>query len=145
MRPRCFLIYMVTVTGVMVGCEVPSTRQSDEAAIRSVMDAQSTAWNAGDIAGFMEGYMDSACFISSRGRTCGRAAVTASYRQHYPDKASMGLLDFSDLEILPAGPSNAWCTGRWRLLRSADTLSGGFSLFWQRTPQGWRILRDHTY
>lgn len=93
----------------------------------------------------MEGYADRVCFVSSKGTTCGRAAVTANYQQHYPDKAAMGDLHFGDLEILPAGADHAWCTGRWELLRQADTLGGGFSLLWQRGADGWRILRDHTY
>jgi ketosteroid isomerase-like protein len=76
--------------------------------------------------------------------TCGREAVTANYLKNYPDKAAMGDLAFSELEILPAGADHAWCTGQWKIVR-ADTVGGGFSLLWLRTPQGWRILRDHSY
>jgi ketosteroid isomerase-like protein len=114
-------------------------------AIRAEMASQVQAWNSGDIPGFMEAYADSVCFISLNERTCGKSLVTSRYIKKYPDKAAMGRLDFGALEVLSAGADYAWCTGTWRLVRPADTLSGGFSLFWVRTPSGWKILRDHTY
>lgn len=117
----------------------------DEVAIRDVMARQEQAWDAGDVPGFMEGYADSICFINPDGRTCGKAAVTANYRKRYPDGAAMGDLAFDDLEVIGAGDRNAWVTGRWRLFRAADTLGGGFSLLWQRGPEGWRIVRDQSF
>lgn len=119
--------------------------RKDDASIRQVMSAQEKAWDRGDIPGFMEGYSDSVCFVSKKGITCGKAGVTANYVKSYPDKAAMGDLTFGGLEILGAGADNAWCTGTWELIRAQDTLGGGFSLLWERTAQGWRILRDHTY
>jgi ketosteroid isomerase-like protein len=117
----------------------------DETAIRDAMSDQEKAWDAGDIPGFMKGYSDSVCFISKKGRTCGKEGVTANYIKSYPDKATMGDLFFDGLEVLPAGGNHAWVTGRWQLFRVADTVGGGFSLLWEREAQGWRILRDHTY
>ncbi len=119
--------------------------KQDELSIRKVMAEQEKAWDVGDIPGFMEGYSDSVCFVSKKGINCGKASVTENYRKHYPDRAAMGDLTFGGLEILGAGADHAWCTGTWELLRAQDTLGGGFSLLWERTAQGWRILRDHTY
>ncbi len=145
----------------MLACTAPEPpprafTSADDTAIREVMADQERAWDRGDIPGFMEGYADSICFISLKGKSCGKAAVTAHYVKTYPDKAAMGDLSFGQLEILGAGANNAWATGTWKLVRAADTLGGGFSLFWQRMPQGrlregasatarWRIVRDHTY
>jgi ketosteroid isomerase-like protein len=134
--------------GCFVACQPAPDRTfqaSDEAAIRRVMADQEKAWDQGDIPGFMEGYAESVCFISKKGRTCGKAGVTANYLKSYPDKATMGDLLFDGLEVLPAGADHAWVTGRWRLFRAADTVGGGFSLLWEREAAGWRILRDHTY
>lgn len=128
----------------LAACQQPFAGQ-DEAAIRTVMADQEKAWDRGDITGFMQGYADSVCFISRKGRTCGKQAVTAHYFESYPDKAAMGDLDFGGLEVLGAGPDHAWCTGTWELRRAQDTIGGGFSLFWAKGPEGWRITRDHTY
>jgi ketosteroid isomerase-like protein len=57
----------------------------------------------------------------------------------------MGDLAFDVTEVVPAGTDHAWVTGEWRLSRSDDTLSGAFSLLWQRQAKGWRITRDHTH
>ena len=140
------MVCTVAVIGCGQGMGSPSGFTSvDGTAIRKVMADQEQAWDRGDIAAFMDGYMDSVCFISKKGRTCGKSAVTGHYLERYPDKAAMGDLVFGDLEIIGAGVDNAWCTGSWTLVRTSDTVGGGFSLFWRRTPGGWRILRDHTY
>jgi len=115
------------------------------AAVRDVMNEQEEAWDRGDIPGFMAGYAAEVCFISAKGTTCGRDSVTAHNLRTYPDRTAMGDLEFGIGEVLLAGNAHAWCTGTWKLHRSDDTLGGGFSLLWVRTPQGWRILRDHTY
>jgi ketosteroid isomerase-like protein len=117
----------------------------DELAIRAVMAGQELAWDNADIDGFMEGYADTVCFLSPKGRTCGRDAVTANYKRSYPDASVMGDLAFDVVEVIPAGADHAWVTGAWQLARTADTLSGGFSLLWVRQHQGWRIVRDHTH
>ncbi len=116
-----------------------------EVAIRQVMTDQEAAWDRGDIPGFMEGYADSVCFISKKGMTCGKAEVTANYLRTYPDKSAMGDLTFGIHEVVMAGEAHAWLTGTWELIRASDTVGGGFSLLWKKEPQGWRILRDHTY
>lgn len=132
---------------VLSACQGPGAA-ADAQAIRAVMERQQQDWNEGDLLGFMDGYADSVCFLGSKGRTCGKSAVTANYIRNYPDSNAMGKLTFSDLEVLPGG-DQAWCTGKWCLIRAsrtpADTLAGGFSLYWQRESEGWRIVRDHTY
>lgn len=141
MRFICLIVVLVPL--ITIGQSGFS--KQDELSIRKVMAEQEQAWDVGDITGFMEGYSDSVCFVSNKGINCGKASVTENYRKHYPDRAAMGDLTFGGLEILGAGADHAWCTGTWELLRAQDTLGGGFSLLWERTAHGWRILRDHTY
>lgn len=109
------------------------------------MAEQQAAWDRGDLLGFMDGYADSVCFIGPKGRTCGKKAVTANYIRSYPDSTAMGKLTFDHIEVLPTGTDHAWCTGRWQLQRTSDTLSGGFSLLWRHMDGRWSIIRDHTY
>ena len=133
---------------LLPGCAAPSPDHVDagmELAVRAEMARQEAAWDAGDIPGFMAGYAPEVCFVSRADRTCGRDSVTRRYQRRYPDRAAMGDLRFTISEVLPAGTGHAWCTGSWTLVRAADTLDGGFSLLWQKRPEGWRIVRDHTY
>jgi beta-aspartyl-peptidase (threonine type) len=34
--------------------------------------------------------------------------------------------------------------GHWHLARAQGDIGGVFSLVWQRFPEGWRIIHDHT-
>lgn len=109
------------------------------------MADQESAWDRGDIAGFMAHYSDTACFVNLKGATCGKAALTDSYEKSYPDQRAMGDLTFGIHEVIMAGVDHAWLTGTWRLHRAVDTVGGGFSLFWVKEGSAWKIARDHTY
>jgi hypothetical protein len=59
----------------------------------------------------------------------------------------MGELTFTDLEITPLDARFATVTGRFHLARS--TAAGGdaqgiFSLVFEKTAAGWKIILDHT-
>lgn len=135
--------YLIFLLLLAAACASPYT-SADRTAIASVMSAQEKAWDSADIEGFMDGYWDEVCFLGKTGQNCGRDSVTARYKRSYPDAAAMGNLTFGTIEVLPAGEDHAWCTGTWRLERTADTLNGRFSLLWQRRGAEWRILRDHS-
>jgi uncharacterized protein (TIGR02246 family) len=115
---------------------------ADDRAIRAAVARQEAHWDQGDLEGFMQGYSDTVCFVSPKGRTCGRDAVAANYRKAFPDAAALGDLTFGIHEVLPAGPDRAWMTGTWSLARQDTVRSGGFALLWAREPAGWRIVRD---
>ena len=114
--------------------------------IRTVLGAQQAAWNRGDIPAFLEGYWNSPelTFAGSDGLVRGYEGLLTRYRKSYPDKQTMGELDFSGLEIRPLGPTAALVLGQWHLKRQAGDVGGVFSLVFQRFPDGWRIIHDHT-
>jgi ketosteroid isomerase-like protein len=124
----------------------PEDRKSDREAISSALAAQQTAWNKGDVDAFLVGYWHSPelTFSGSSGVARGWDGVLARYKKNYPDKAAMGQLDFSELEFRFLGPDAALVLGRWHLKREKDDLGGVFSLVWQRFPDGWKIVHDHT-
>jgi ketosteroid isomerase-like protein len=114
--------------------------------IRSVLQAQQDSWNRGDIDGFMNGYARSAStvFISEDAIRRGWQTVRDRYKQKYSNRAKMGTLAFSDLEITPLSSESAVASGRWRLKRANDQPHGRFTLILKRLPEGWRIVHDHT-
>ena len=114
--------------------------------ITAVLQAQQGAWNRGDVDGFMNGYARSAStvFISEDTIRRGWQTVRDRYKQKYSNRAKMGTLAFSDLEITLSSSDSAVASGRWRLKRANDQPHGRFTLILKRLPEGWRIVHDHT-
>jgi L-asparaginase / beta-aspartyl-peptidase len=121
-------------------------READKAAITAVLNAQQAAWNRGDVDAFVVGYWHSPelTFSGIGGVSRGWDGVMARYKKNYPDRATMGHLDFSELEFRFLGPDAALVLGHWHLKRDKGDIGGVFSLVWQRFPDGWKIIHDHT-
>jgi uncharacterized protein (TIGR02246 family) len=121
-------------------------RDADKAAITAVLNAQQAAWNRADVDAFLVGYWHSPelTFSGSSGVSRGWDGVMARYKKNYADQAAMGHLDFSELEYRFLGPDAALVLGRWHLKREKGDIGGVFSLVWQRFPEGWKIIHDHT-
>lgn len=117
-----------------------------EQAVRSVLLDQVAQWNNGDIPGFMKGYWKSEKteFVNASGIFHGWDNVLQRYLRQYPDRAAMGELTFSDLEINLLGPDSAYVLGRWRLGRQSGPIGGVFTLIFRKFPDGWKIIHDHT-
>ena len=114
--------------------------------ITAVLTAQQEAWNRGDIDAFMNGYWRSeeTVFVSGDEVTRGWQKVLDRYKNKYSDRAKMGTLTFSNLEIAPLGNDAAVALGAWKLKRANDEPRGRFTLVFRRFPEGWRIVHDHT-
>jgi ketosteroid isomerase-like protein len=119
---------------------------SEETALKAVLTRQQTAWNQGDVETFMQGYWNSPdlTFAGVSGITRGYAPILAHYKRGYPDKATMGHLEFTDLEVHSLGGNAALVLGKWHLTREAGNVGGVFSLVFQKFPEGWKIVHDHT-
>jgi ketosteroid isomerase-like protein len=126
--------------------QAPGTGPGAEAAIRGVLEAQASAWNRGDLEGFLEGYWKSnaTAFAGTQGILRGWQALRERYRGSYPNRAAMGTLRFSDLEITPLCADAALVLGHWHLDRATGPVGGVFSLVLRQFPEGWRIVADHT-
>ena len=130
-------------------------KQTDEAAIKAIMEASVAAWNRGDVLDFMSSYENSTetTFVGVASVNKGFEPILARYKQNYATKEQMGELTFKDLDVrlLPtaAGVTEyAVVTGRFHLERNtkgaATKDDGIFSLVWHKGPGGWKILLDHT-
>jgi ketosteroid isomerase-like protein len=141
-------LILLFALGVRTGRQTKAaeTREADKTAITVVLDAQQAAWNRADVDTFLVGYWHSPelTFSGSSGVSRGWDDVMARYKKSYPDQAAMGHLDFSELEFHFLGPDAALVLGRWHLKREKGDVGGVFSLVWQRFPDGWKIIHDHT-
>jgi ketosteroid isomerase-like protein len=118
----------------------------DRAAITAVLNAQQAAWNRADVDKFLDGYWHSPdlTFSGTGGIARGWDAVLTRYKKNYPDQDAMGHLEFSELEFRFLGKDAALVLGHWHLARAKGDVGGLFSLVWQRFPEGWKIIHDHT-
>ncbi len=134
--------------GLLAWCCVSALQaQEPHEAIRAVLDAQATAWNKGDLEGFMQGYWQSPelTFYAGNVKTKGYQATLERYRQKYQaDKKEMGKLTFAELTIEPLGADHALVRGRYHLKLTKEESTGIFTLIVRKTPAGWKIVHDHT-
>lgn len=114
--------------------------------ITALMDAQTKAWNAGDLEGFMAGYWRSPqmTFVSGDSVARGWQAALDRYKKNYDSKEKMGTLTFSNLEIRLISRTYATVLGSWSLAREKDNPKGKFTLIFRKFRDGWRIIHDHS-
>lgn len=119
---------------------------SQKKEILKVMTEQQTAWNNGNIDGYMQGYWknDSLLFIGSKGPTYGWQKTLDNYKKSYPNKEKMGILEFSDVQVKMLGKKHAYVFGKWKLVRTNDSPNGIYTLIFQKFKNGWKIISDHT-
>jgi ketosteroid isomerase-like protein len=148
-------LFLVTVLLILApavwaqgGPDPLHTATQQELDIVKVLLAQEGSWNRGDIDGFARGYKDSPDTIFlSRQLSRGYAGLIEQYHRDYPTKAAMGTLSFSDLEVRPLDDHYAVCLGKYELERSKKEgghAEGLFSLVFEKTEKGWKIIIDHT-
>ena len=119
---------------------------SQKKEILKVMTDQQTAWNNGNIDGYMQGYWknDSLLFIGSKGPTYGWQKTLDNYKKSYPNKEKMGILEFSDVQVKILGKKHAYVFGKWKLVRTNDSPNGIYTLIFEKFKDGWKIISDHT-
>ncbi|HZX59827.1 MAG TPA: nuclear transport factor 2 family protein [Mucilaginibacter sp.] len=118
----------------------------DREAVIKVLDDQRTAWNKGDIEGFMQGYWksDSLMFIGKSAPVYGWQSTLDRYKKSYPGKAGMGELTFDIIQVKILDDHNAFVLGGWHLKLENSALSGYFTLWFRKINGEWKIVCDHT-
>ena len=119
----------------------------DENDIKSVLQKQITLWNKGDIEGFMEYYEKSPDlkFVGKSGVVSGWEATLQRYLKSYPNRETMGTLDFDIQEVNITAGKTAWVLGRWHLTRpTVGDVGGYFTLLMKKVKGKWLVVRDHT-
>jgi ketosteroid isomerase-like protein len=134
---------LFTLPSVLFAQNTSSTQ-----AIRAVLDKQVVDWNRGDLDAFAAGYKNSPdiLFIGSK-ISRGYAQMLDTYRKNYSTKEQMGTLNFSELEVQPLDERFATVTGHFHLERTAaggGNSDGHFLLVFEKTPDGWKVVRDDT-
>ncbi len=124
------------------------TLTREELDILKVLTKQEDNWNAGNLDAFATGYKNSPdTLFVGRQISRGYEQMLADYKKGYPNKEAMGTLSFSGLEPHVLDAHYAVVLGHYRVDRSkkaGGTAEGLFSLVLEKTPEGWKIIVDHT-
>ena len=146
----CALFALFTTLLTLSGfASAQSSAKPNEAnAIIAMLNGTAVDWNRGDLDAFAKGYKNSPDILFM-GQTIqhGYGQMLARYRKSYPNKAAMGNLTFSELQVQPLDERFATVTGRFHLERTAaggGNAGGYFLLVVEKTPAGWKIIRDDT-
>ena len=119
---------------------------TDEAEIRRRLEDSALAFNRGDLPGHLAVYDESVTFMTKDGPRPGIAPIEKAFREKYfRDGKPIQQLRFEALAVRRLAPDAALATARW-VLSGGDKAeqSGWFTLAWQRTPAGWRVVHDHS-
>ena len=121
-------------------------KEKDRQAILDLLGVQVEAWNEGKLEKFMQTYWDSEklVFVGSRGPTYGWQATLESYKRGYPDKKTMGHLEFKILDISKIDRNTVFVIGRFELTREVGDVAGHFTLVIQKKKGKWKIISDHS-
>jgi len=143
-----FLAVTILALGLLA-CAGPQAAVDNgviEVDIRRILADQDAAWNSGDIERFMQPYWNSADLRFASGGSIERGwqPTLERYLSRYPDRAAMGVLSFTELEIEVIDADDALVFGHWALKRNFDRPSGLFTLHFKHIDNQWRIVSDHT-
>ncbi len=141
-------VFEVVLVALLAGC---CTLSDDEkvgirAAVGEVLEKQVAAWNAGSIDAFMTTYWASEKlrFASGGSVKHGWDATRERYRITYPDQEAMGEVTFDVHAVDVLAADAALVFGEWKLTRTADELSGLYTLIVRKIDGRWLIVHDHT-
>jgi ketosteroid isomerase-like protein len=123
-----------------------ATRQ--ELDVAKAIVAEQSAWNHGDLDGFVKGFKDSPeTVFMGKLVVEGYAQIVADFKRNYLTAASMGEMTFSEVEVHALGENFAVCLGKYHLERAKKEgggADGSFSMVLEKTGAGWKIVLDHT-
>lgn len=132
---------------VAIGCaNRDDADRNERLRIEVVLRLQETAWNKGDLDGFMAGYWDSPDleFVSDKTTKGFQPTKDRYFKRYKAEGQEMGTLAFRDLQIMLTGPTEATVTGRWKLTMAKQSPAGGFTLIFRKFDDGWKIIKDVT-
>jgi ketosteroid isomerase-like protein len=140
--------FLMMIPNVPVASAQVTTKSPEAEAILAMLNKQAVDWNRGDLEAFATGYKNSPDILFM-GRTIrqGYEQMLAGYRKSFPTREAMGTLTFSNLEVQPLDEHFATVTGRFHLERTAaggGNAGGYYLLVVEKTPSGWKIIRDDT-
>jgi len=136
-------LFMLCVLFAAIGA------RAQGAAAKEITDAMTTSaeeWNKGHLDAFMDLYDASATMMYPTGPV-GMDGIKNLYQKSYfkPDGMPKQNLKYTDMKVRMLGNDYALLTGGFTLYgNNIAERSGRYSLVFQHTAKGWKILHDHS-
>jgi uncharacterized protein (TIGR02246 family) len=130
----------------LIGCSPSRTPLPDPTSeLEGLMAQSARAWNAGDLDGFLITYARDSTFVTARGPIYGFEQIRGRYAARFAPDAERDSLTFTDFTVRRMGSDYVLSTARYVLTRGDSvTATGPFTVIWERRPEGWRMVHDHT-
>ena len=138
--------FLIIVFILCLSTQVVNAQSKDELSIRTILAAQTSEWNKGNLESFMKGYWesDSLMFIGKSGITYGWQKTLDNYKKGYPDTAAMGKLNFELVTVKRLSKDYFFVVGKWHLTRSIGNIGGAYTLLFRKIKNQWVIVTDHS-
>lgn len=141
---------MICAAAVAVAAPAPASAPAAPAtvAIERALQVSAAGWNAGDLDRFMAVYAGDAMYVTAKGVVRGKADIAAQYRPAFANGTNLrGKLSFQMLAWRTISAVHQLTVARWTLTPAdpaAARQSGLTTLLFERRPEGWRIISDHS-
>ncbi|MCX2741273.1 YybH family protein [Pontibacter anaerobius] len=119
--------------------------KADFTQVIPTLEAITADWNKGDLDKFVTVYDSAATFMLPKG-PIGVSEMKGYYQEAFTETGTpTSTLSFDSLEMRPLGNSHALVTGRYILTNQDSTAqSGRYTLVFEHSNEGWKILHDHS-
>ncbi|MES2392342.1 MAG: SgcJ/EcaC family oxidoreductase [Acidobacteriota bacterium] len=120
------------------------TATREQLAVAKTILAQETAWNKGDLDGFLKFFKDAPDTEVMLGNPVyGLTDIRNAFHTLYPAADAMGKLEDSEIQVRSLGDNFALATGKYHISRShkaGGDAQGTFSEILEKTPTGWQVI-----
>ena len=144
------LTALLLAVSFVAGCTIEIEDEGDsdvQASVKKMLEESAEAWNRGELAGFMDDYLESenTTYIGGAGLLTGYESIRARYAPLFEPGAARDSLRFEDVRVRRMAAVEAIATARW-ILYEGETVtgSGPFTLVLRHTSGGWKIIHDHS-
>jgi len=144
------VLSLLAALSLGTGCRFEVEEEGDsnvQAAVEKMLVESAGAWNRGELAGFMDDYLESenTTYIGGGGLLTGYEAIHSRYASLFEPGVARDSLRFEGVRTRRLAAVEAIATARW-ILYQGDTVtgSGPFTLVLRHTSRGWKIIHDHS-
>lgn len=145
---RILILFLLCTTAALAQQDPLFTATHNQLEVVKVVLAQQAAWNKGDLGAFLAFYKDAPdtqAVLGSPAR--GMDTIRNAFRINYPNRESMGSIEYTDVEARELGQNFCLATGRYHLDRakkSGGAADGTFTEIMEKTVKGWQVIFSET-